>query len=116
MNNNTYELLKQIADKLGTTVEYLWPRLLGHVKMQALIQGIGGILMILSSIALYKLGRFFWSKKTGHWLDDDGWNIGAVFTYITGAVMIVIGICVALSAIPDYFYPELPALKMIVGK
>jgi hypothetical protein len=35
MDDKTYEMLQQLAEKFGTTVEYLWPAMVAHARWEA---------------------------------------------------------------------------------
>lgn len=61
MNTQTTELLKQLADKLGTTTNYLWNVLVNHAHVSAEFSLINILVMlgyIYFTIRFYKKNKY----------------------------------------------------------
>lgn len=103
------ELLKALADKLGVTVDYLWPKLVGHEAVQAWVGVIGGgvgflVLLVLSIFVVR------WAFKTA---DGDSPAPSVISVLLIAAcVTCLVG---SLASIADVVYPEAAALKTIAG-
>ena len=122
MNETTEKLIRDLAEKLGTTADHLW----GVLCRQAPISGITNLLVMAAWTALIIWGFKLVSRKTkcppetetnkyphAEW-DGDGvaiawaiWGIGALIT------MLVVG-CALQSIAGSLLNPEYWALKQIV--
>jgi uncharacterized membrane protein len=115
MNDQTTKLIDQLAQKLGTTTEYLWSVLLRQAPVDATITLIQVLLVIFSGIALYKMNK--------HFSDDDNkisyYNAAeaiCVPMWIGAIIWIILAIasffCIG-DIINGYFNPEFWALEYI---
>ena len=110
-------LLEKLAEKLGTTTEYLW----GVMINQAPIDAIVGIVLIVLCALLYI--PFIWYIKwmSRNWDDIvvDDMEITHVFaSVIIGIIMIVftiISICDINNIATAFFNPEYWALNKVLG-
>ena len=99
------KVLAELANKLGTSVEYLWPLMVKHEvagSVTALVVCI--VTSIVSFFAAYKLFRLIG--------EDDG----VVFPMVLCALL---GLCLAplgLAEIPDIIVPEAAAIKSLLAK
>ena len=119
MNEQTVKLLEQLAQKLGTTTEYLW----GILVRQALISSIQDIILFVSATLF--CGMLFWLHIRFCKSDDSGYslydryeeNLGfpMIMVAIVGTVVWVVGIFLLGDAINGLFNPEYWALKEILG-
>lgn len=122
MNENTTKLLEQLAQKLGTTTEYLWRVLLKQAPISATTTLIQIFLILLFAWGLWKIHKRLMKKK------DDGkysenlyeeWEIGAMVPMILGALIFSIMLVISLFSISDvingYFNPEYWALKEVLN-
>ena len=84
MNDQTLQLLKQLADKLGTTAEHLWAVLVKQAGIEARMDaGFAGMFLLLLIGSLVFTG-YAWVKKQEEQYSD--WEIGlvvaAVFSFL----------------------------------
>jgi hypothetical protein len=114
MDKQTTKLLEKLANKLGTTSEYLWEVLLEQATVQGFTILFLLLLVILSGIFLYKINKYFW--KNEYYGDLDITAIDVVMI-IAGIVWLVVCIAVILH-IPEMIYafvhPEYWALQEII--
>lgn len=111
MNESTQQLIRELADKLGTTTEHLW----GVLVKQAPISGAIGL---LSSVAMLAVVFFAWRKLTkiefGKW--DNDFGKGALYGGFCIATAIVFAS--TMGALPvevaGIFNPEYWALKQVL--
>ena len=59
MNEETLKLVEQLAQKLGTTTEYLWGVLIKQAPIDAFTNLFYVLATIISGIGLYKLHKYF---------------------------------------------------------
>jgi hypothetical protein len=119
------ELLGQLAEKLGTTVEKLWAVLLKQAPISGIIDLVICIGMVAFSVWVF---RFVNRKTTVHEIVDGKWtnkeaeweDEGAFFSWVAvGAIFLLTIICVASEAeniTAAFFNPEYWALTKILSK
>lgn len=101
VSDKTHDMLRELAEKFGTTVEYLWPLLVGHRKVEAAVWLIVGIVVPAISIGL--LALLFWLT----WDDDEREaHETRLIAFIAGLIFSFAAIVPALSEVKSYFYPE----------
>lgn len=120
MNDQTAQLLRELAAKLGTTSEYLWSVLVRQASVSATTTLLYLISVIILGIILYKAHRRF-SKKAENdrynntVYEDLEWPIGVMV--IGGLGWLVLALALFFS-FPDiingYFNPEYWALNKIL--
>ena len=123
MNEHTEQLIRELSEKLGTTVEHLWEVLI----RQAGISGIVNIVVILFwSIFCIWSFRFIQQKTTIHpkteidrypsadWNEDGMVLAWILWAFITGLFLFIAG-CEAESIIGSLINPEYWALKQILN-
>jgi hypothetical protein len=66
MNEQALKAIESMAEKLGTTVEFLW----GILVRQATVEGIQGIAFFVLTV-LAGVGLFFWWKAWDKGRDDN---------------------------------------------
>ena len=123
MDEKTLQALTTLANKLGTTAEYLW----GVLLKQAPITGLVDLgLMIVLGVAIYWWFRFVQRKTTpplatkedpypsAAWTDDVG--IGLAWTSVGFWVLVYILVITtnATTIIAALFNPEYWALMQIL--
>lgn len=68
MNEITEKLIRDLAEKFGTTAQHLWEVMVRQAPISAWINVLHtGVLVIISSIAVYTAARwckFCWERKT----------------------------------------------------
>lgn len=130
MNESTNQLLRELAAKLGTTVEHLWMVLV----RQALISGIVDLLVtIVIFIFLVWAFRFLYHKTTPvdtgkvetysekKIYDDPDWTEeGKFFAWLVYGILVLVWGCIILSSasltIASFFNPEYWALHAILNR
>ncbi len=120
MNDNTTKLLEQLAQKLGTTSEYLWTVLLTQAPISATTTLLQILLILLFGLCLWKVHKRLMKKK-----DDfsdnayDKFGDGVSILMAIGAIVFVGMLVVCIFGIGDvingYFNPEYWALKEILN-
>jgi len=115
MNNETSKLIEQLAQKLGTTTEYLWSILLKQAPVSATI--------ILIQILIIAIVGFFIYRFHKHLSNDDNemsyYNSEGleIFMTVIGIVWVLLAFS-SLFFIPrviyGYFNPEFWALNYII--
>jgi len=119
MNEQTTKLIEQLAQKLGTTAEYLWTILLKQAPISAMIDLMCLVLFTIIGIALYKLHKYC-AKKTGEderSIYDDRGELVIPAMLILTVIWIIFFIASFLSIgniINGFFNPEYWALKEIL--
>jgi hypothetical protein len=116
MSNQTEKLLKNLAEKLGTTAEYLWEVLLVQAKVQAIID----LVLILSALffgfLLKKLHNYFY-KNNCYSSKNEDMNLTDALMIIFGFLWVIFTIIV-LFQIPEmltgFFHPEYWALQEVL--
>lgn len=63
MEQKGYELIEKLAEKLGTTAEYLWSILLKQAKVQMISEIIFIIIVIIFGIILWRTHKWLSTKK-----------------------------------------------------
>ncbi|MBV5347541.1 hypothetical protein JZU46_04920 [bacterium] len=59
MNDNTTKLLEQLAQKLGTTAEYLWSVLVKQAFVSAITDLIYVVIILFAGYGLFRLHKLF---------------------------------------------------------
>ncbi|HYF35121.1 MAG TPA: hypothetical protein VD994_07535 [Prosthecobacter sp.] len=103
MDPKIAEMLEKLAGKLGTTVEYLWPKMVGAERVEAICWMIGlcGLGFII----------FFVCMVVSAYVNDveEKWAMRAA-GFIAGWVFALF----SLAHVPDFVYPEAAAINYIV--
>ena len=119
MNTEITNLLAILADKLGTTSEYLWGILLRQAPISATVILIQIIFTVLSGIFLWKLHKYFSKETDERYSMYDRSNGGLEALIIIFSVLIlIIGIFSFFqieNVLNGYFNPEYWALNKILN-
>lgn len=117
MSNNTEKLINDLAQKLGTTTEYLWSVLIKQAPVSATIQLFQTLAVILLGYILYRVHKRL-AKE-----DEDGYS-GYEMYPAAGPVMIVasaifsilflVVFCCFSNVVNGYFNPEYWALQKVL--
>lgn len=106
--------LAKLAEKLGTSVEYLWPILLKKEVMDWYANtGISLLLFIIGLIITKKIWN--WCKKENKEFYFDEYIpffCSCITTFTVGALPLLI----QLSHISTIFYPEATVIHNLLGK
>ena len=119
MNENVTKLLETLAQKLGTTSEYLWRALLKQAPIAATTTLIQITLIMLFGWSLYKIHKRLMKKDAnGDTLYYDHEEL-AVIPMVMGAfifgIMFICAFCSIDDVINGYFNPEYWALRDILS-
>lgn len=117
MNENTTQLLEKLADKLGTTSEYLWGVLLSQAPVDAIITTIQIALIAVATMAYSKLLSRHIKSADDYSSGDDVYFAKSIIFGITG-VLLIFFVFAAFFAIDNvingFFNPEYWALNQIL--
>lgn len=122
MNKETQQLLEKLAEKLGTTVSYLWQVLIKQAQVDAFTTLFQFALIGLFGWLLYRLHKKFLFVDEN---DRYSRNIYSRYEELV-AIPMVVGMCIfivltlfAFIGIPDlingFFNPEYWALQRILN-
>jgi hypothetical protein len=122
MNENTEKLVRELAEKLGTTAEHLWGVLMRQAPIAAATDSVIAVIMIGVLWALYRLVR---SKTTVPPKSDDDrypsaeWREeGAFLSWlmlaIYAAITLVVTCCTIATVVTATINPEYWALKQLL--
>jgi len=116
---NLTDLLETLATKLGTTTEYLWGVLIRQASINAMINLVYFVFVLLAGVGLYMLHKKF-SKE-----DDDGDSIYSdsdeaiptimVIVTIIWIIMFFVGFFSLGSVFYGFFNPEYWALEKVLN-
>jgi len=100
--------LEKLAEQLGTTVEYLWPKLVAYSRVKsAFMSCIIIVLVTVGFILAVRLGRkTVWDLKK----DPDNYNMVTMLVLIV-TILLLFGLACELAIV---LFPEQQALKAIL--
>lgn len=114
---NLTQLLQQLAEKLGTTTEYLWGVLIKQAPISAVTDLVYLFLVILGGIALYKIHKRFSKEIDGNksiYYEHEWLEISMVFVSFTLVVIFIYYILSIKGIITGFFNPEYWAFNEVV--
>lgn len=119
MNKETQQLIEQLAQKLGTTSEYLWQVLVNQAQISATTTLIQTLLIIIGSILLYRLHVNF-LKETNkrdsiYYRYEEAVSIPMGIAAFVMTILIVVAFLCVDDIINGYFNPEYWALNKILN-
>jgi hypothetical protein len=108
------ELLKQLAAKLGTTVEYLWSVLLRQAPVSATISLIQMFLIALFGYVLFRIHiRLSDDSKDNGYQENDAYIVLMCVCFFSFLIMVCASMCTIDNIINGYFNPEYWALEHV---
>lgn len=115
MNETTDKLIRDLAEKLGTTAEHLWEVL---VK-QAWISGVTDLVIttivgVLLVIATREFSGWRKGANRDNCDDDIAAQLGSIGVAIAWCVFVVVAANVASASVSALLNPEYWALKQII--
>lgn len=118
MSENMEQLLIELAQKLGTTVEHLWGVLVRQAYVEALGDGIIVIALTLFGLWLWRwAARFNERSKDDEFTEDEKENY-ELASFLSGVVALVSWTFLIFGRLPDLFTkllnPEFWALQEII--
>lgn len=125
MDNNTEALLRELADKFGTTTEKLYGVLVKQAKVEIIQSIIGAIAcIVLIFIGIHFLGLVHYSEgkviKTEYSVDTiyPSTNILFIIAWIANGILWIISVFVIVenvnSIVSNFMNPEYQALEKIL--
>ena len=112
--------LDQLASKLGTTVEYLWPTFVKNIFVTGLMEVISGTLALIISCILSFLLIRLRNKIIHDWQENrgrEGWPESACFVQVISFTLLIVGtimfIAFLFNGIVSMVAPEPEALQNI---
>jgi ABC-type multidrug transport system permease subunit len=123
MNEQSAKLLEQLANKLGTTSEYLWGVLIKQAPIDATVQLLQTLVLVIFGWLLWKAHKKLSAKpKDQNSYDSSYYDrydtlavIPMVIATLVWALLIIICFICFGSIISGYFNPEYWALKEILN-
>jgi len=119
MNEKTEQLLQSLAEKLGTTVEYLWIVLVNQAKYHAiisLIQMAFIFAIVFTTIKLHiKFSKKIDGKNTIYYDKEELVIIPMVLAAITSVILLMFFLAGTSDLFSAIFNPEYWALKRIMS-
>ena len=113
MNEQTTKLIEELAQKLGTTAEYLWAVLIKQAPISAMTDLLFFILASFSGILLYKLHKWMSEKDIYEDYEDIAIAPMIVLTILWGIIWIVFFFSLG-NVITGFLNPEYWALKEVL--
>lgn len=121
MNETTARLIEQLAQKLGTTSEYLWRVLLKQAAIDATVHLFQFVILILVGWFLWKIHKRLMKKPADSKYCDTYYEeygeVAAIPMILGGLVFVILLIfCVTNFSviINGYFNPEYWALQKVL--
>lgn len=111
MNEQTGKLIRELADRLGTTAEHIW----GVLVRQALISGITNLIVCAAWCVFIAWGYRLLRRKTKGW-ETEGLALAWSLWCIVAISMIIIAGCSLESIVAALINPEYWALKQVIGE
>lgn len=115
MKNETNELIKQLANKLGVTVGKLWNIMLLQVRTEIMIYIINFFMCVIFGVVIYLVHKKLLTKKDEYntyyeWHDDYLGFIMAIITLMWSVWLLcslfMIGNFITLISNPEYWILE----------
>ena len=131
MDNNTSRIIEQLADKFGTTSEYLWGVLVNQAHISATISLVFCIAIWATGIVLIVLHRKYskntevtefdklsnrYYKKTQHTKYESDPHLEGIMVVfaVIAAILFIVSLCLIPNIIIGFFNPEYWALSKVL--
>lgn len=119
MNTETNELLERLAQKLGTTVEYLWSVLIKQAPISSTVTLFQFALIITFGIVLYRLHIKFsketYNKNSIYYEYQEAAAIPMIVGFLIFLLLAVCGFFCIEDMINGFINPEYWALSKILS-
>lgn len=116
---NLTPLLEKLAEKLGTTTEYLWSVLIHQAPISALTDLLYFVLVIIGGIVIFIIHKRLMKKnKYGNNKyddSDDGLIVLMVVVTLVWAIIFIVCFFNIGNIITGFFNPEYWALNKVLG-
>ena len=115
MNQETVKLIEQLANKLGTTSEYLWAVLLKQAPISSTITLIQFVLIAIFGVILYKSHKHLSNRDNEvSYRDSDASAVAMVIGFIIFVILCIAAFLCIEDVINGYFNREFWALEYIL--
>jgi len=115
MNPEIASLLSKLAEKLGTTTEYLWGVLLKQAPISAMVELFQILLTIVAVFVLYRI-----HKKNvvieDCYVDNPAKAVVMVVMAVALGIVVIIEFCCLENVVNGFFNPEYWALHRILSE
>jgi len=116
MNKETSKLIEELANKLGTTTEYLWSILIHQARINAIINLFQLLILVIVGFALYKAHQYFKGEdKDGYERYTEGTTFVMVMASITYCVLLIFAFCSIGDTVNGFINPEYWALNEVMS-
>jgi len=113
--NPTEKLLETLANKLGTTTEYLWGILLKQAPIYATVSLIQVLVIWGFGIVLYIIHGHLSNDENEHsYYNQDLYSIVMCIVFIMWIILSLLSLFELYNIVNGYFNPEYWALKEIL--
>jgi len=113
MNKETTDLIKQLADKLGTTAEHLWGVLVKQAPISASVDLVASILLVIVFIAVWvRTIKLLYRKKDEYDFEEKSLFIG--IACVVSAIIIPLISRTLTTTLAGFYNPEYWALRQLI--
>lgn len=118
MNDQTTKLIETLANKLGTTSEYLWGILIRQAPISATIHCIGFFMILLIMLAVYRVHKHAMNDDNKFSYNENGEFIGVpiVISFVICLMVIAAYIVNSPKILAGFYNPEYWALNYILDQ
>lgn len=108
MNDQLQGTLTDLARKLGTSVDRVWPLLIAKERMDWIASACVALLFIGVSVMLHRI-----ATKDGDKYDllENGWSVFASIGWLLSLCLV----CYVISNVGSLIYPEAGAIQSLVA-
>jgi hypothetical protein len=115
MNEKLSNVLAELAEKFGTTVEHLWGVLLRQAMVSGVMHAVNIVFILIAVYAFYRYFRWWGAKDKKGDMDEVGHPIILGLGGLTLAIVVFLGLPSELYwAVTAFTNPEYWALNQIV--
>lgn len=121
MNEQTTKLIEQLAQKLGTTTEYLWSVLLKQAQIQSMVTLFQFLLIAILGYVLFKIHKslsivkdYDGHHETGYSHYEDSNTIMIIAGAIFAILVLLAFFCIG-DVFNGFFNPEYWALSKVLS-
>ena len=116
MNENTTKLIETLANKLGTTSEYLWRVLLKQAPIAATTELVFMVFLVIAGYFLWKAHKYLSNNENSQsYYNEDSYEIIMIILACGYLALLLFSINSIPVIINGYFNPEYWALKEILN-
>lgn len=121
MKEQELKLIEQLAEKLGTTADYLWGILVKQAPIQSMIMLFQYILIAIFGYVLFKIHKYLSIKKDYNGYNESGYahyKEPVILSMIGGFTFFIILVVCAFFSLDEFFNgffnPEYWALSKVL--